>query len=148
MSDKYWRKLAGRLWFVLHYGEIRWKQTWAWILYRNECFITSNTACFWSAYMCQQLSFQRSPISHLMRLLWSMTSVIGSCFCLFYWTNARATKFIFLRCPGGYRRRSSSWGHRLSQLSRTLSLSSAVRPAPLSSALDPCLQESPQLATM
>lgn len=54
------------------------------------------------AHTCVSSScFQASsPISHLMRLLWSMPSVIGLCFCLSFfltmWTNARATKYIFV----------------------------------------------------
>lgn len=115
----------------------------------QECFINSNAVSFSSAYMCQQLSFQSSIITHLVRLLWSMTSLVGSWFRLCEpMLMLQCTSWCRLWRPGGYRRRSSSWGHRLFRPSRTLFPSSAVQPAPLSSALDPCHQESPRRATM
>lgn len=53
----------------------------------QECFINSNAVSFSSAYMCQQLSFQSSIITHLVRLLWSVTSAVGSCFRLFSYVS-------------------------------------------------------------
>lgn len=94
MCDKYWRILAGRLWFVLHYGEIRWKQTWAWILYRNKCFIASNTSSSQVHTLISKLShftFNAAPLT----TPWPQSS--GHVFASFtMWTNTRATKYIFV----------------------------------------------------
>lgn len=156
MCDKYCRKLAGRPWEsivsarfeTLHYGQIRRKQAWApncsralLILALQHLFFTRFSSFELETFSPSALFLKRHlQVVSLMSVYSNITpqNILGY----------RTEPHCCLCCAGGCRKRSSSWGRRLSRPSPTLSPSSAAQRAHLSSFLGLYLQVKPLQANM